>query len=218
MPTRAEADAYVEWINSFEHISHPCRHITDLTDGIILFEVLADIDPKWFKLIRSADVGDNWVLKINNLKKLHKLVSRYYEEVLDRNSENLPPVNLGAISKDADVRETIKLCQLIICVAVMCNKNQIYIGKIQSLSQSAQHALMHSIEHAMLAISGDPVDHDTGSSAPPQPASASAEFSRIIEEHQELQNQHRQLIEEHAQLRYRYVSFWLFGSNVQKTT
>lgn len=126
-------------------------------------------DPKWFKLIRSADVGDNWVLKINNLKKLHKLVSRYYEEVLDRDSENLPAVNLGAISKDADVRETIKLCQLVICIAVMCNKNQIYIGKIQSLSQSAQHALMLSIEDAMKVISGAQAD-----SSPPAAASSNS--------------------------------------------
>lgn len=91
-------------------------------------------------------MGENWVLKFNNLKKLHKLVSRYYEEVMGRDIENLLPINLNSIAKDDDIRETIKLCQLIICIAVQCHKNQIYIGKIQSLSQQSQHALMLSIE------------------------------------------------------------------------
>lgn len=103
-------------------------------------------DSKWFKLIRSADVGDNWVLKINNLKKLHKLVTRYFEEVLDRPSALLPPVNLNAIAKDSDVRETLKLCQLVIFIAVQCDKNQIYIAKIQGLSPQSQHSLMLSID------------------------------------------------------------------------
>ncbi|KAI7846926.1 hypothetical protein BDC45DRAFT_452689 [Circinella umbellata] len=164
MLSKADAEAYVDWINSFENISHQCTHITDLSDGIILFEVLADIDPKWFKLIRSADVGDNWVLKINNLKKLHKLVSRYYEEVLGRQCENLPPVNLGAIAKDADVKETVQLCQLVICIAVQCSKNQVYINKIQSLSQNAQHALMLSIEDVIKTTSGAGGDQDPNAS------------------------------------------------------
>ncbi|KAI9262267.1 hypothetical protein BDA99DRAFT_71902 [Phascolomyces articulosus] len=237
MPSKADAEAYVDWINSFEHISHQCSQITDLSDGIILFEVLADIDPKWFKLIRSADVGDNWVLKINNLKKLHKLVSRYYEEVLDRDSDNLPSINLNAIAKDADMKETIKLCQLVICIAVMCNKNQIYIAKIQHLSQTAQHALMLSIEDVMKTISGANTDQDPSPMGAPggfggtpmggattsaatttgggrsRPTSSygedvmfrnPAELTRIIEEKQDLEMQHKHLIEEHAQLRYRY--------------
>ncbi|KAI9491198.1 hypothetical protein BDB00DRAFT_914508, partial [Zychaea mexicana] len=193
-------------INSFPHISHRCTHITDLSDGIILFEVLADIDPKWFKLIRSADVGDNWVLKINNLKKLHKLVSRYFEEVLDRDSENLPSVNLNAIAKDADIKETIKLCQLVICIAVMCNKNQIYIAKIQDLSQTAQHALMLSIEDVIKTIPGIcGVSNQQSFKIREAMFRNPAELTRIIEEKQELEMQHKQLIEEHAQLRYRYV-------------
>lgn len=65
---------------------------------------------------------------------------------MGRDIENLLPINLNSIAKDDDIRETIKLCQLIICIAVQCHKNQIYIGKIQSLSQQSQHALMLSIE------------------------------------------------------------------------
>jgi len=104
-------------------------------------------------LIRSADLSDNWVLKFNNLKKLNKLVTRYYEEVLGQQefSDKIPSINLTAIAKDADVDEILKLCQLVIVIAVLNDNNSIYIEKMQSLSQSSQHALMVCIEQVRIA-------------------------------------------------------------------
>ncbi|KAH7055249.1 hypothetical protein BKA57DRAFT_389473, partial [Linnemannia elongata] len=134
----------------FENISRPCRHISDLSDGIILFEVAADIDPKWFKLIRSADMGDNWVHKYNNLKKLHKLVTRYLEEKQGQSLSKLDPPNLNMIAKDGDSLEVLKLCELVIAVAVQCDRNQHYIQKIQTLPEISQHALMISLEQVKI--------------------------------------------------------------------
>ncbi|KAK5807939.1 hypothetical protein F5H01DRAFT_255878, partial [Linnemannia elongata] len=137
-------------VNTFENISRPCRHISDLSDGIILFEVAADIDPKWFKLIRSADMGDNWVHKYNNLKKLHKLVTRYLEEKQGQSLSKLDPPNLNMIAKDGDSLEVLKLCELVIAVAVQCDRNQHYIQKIQTLPEISQHALMISLEQVKI--------------------------------------------------------------------
>jgi len=103
-------------------------------------------DPKWFKAIKSADMGDNWVHRYNNLKKLHKLVTRYLEEKLSQNLAKLDPPNLNAIAKEAEPLEVIKLCELVMVVAVQCDKNQPYIQKIQSLPETSQHALMLSLE------------------------------------------------------------------------
>jgi hypothetical protein len=93
------------------------------------------------------------VLKFNNLKKLNILVTRYYEEVLGQQefSEKIPSINLTAIAKDADVDEILKLCQLVIVIAVLNDNNSIYIEKMQSLSQSSQHALMVCIEQVRIA-------------------------------------------------------------------
>lgn len=103
-------------------------------------------DPKWFKLIRSAEMGDNWVHKFNNLKKLHKLVTRYIEEKLGQSLSELDPPNLNAIAKAGDPIEVLKLCELVIAIAVQCERNQHYIHKIQSLPHASQHALMLSLE------------------------------------------------------------------------
>ncbi|GAA5810701.1 hypothetical protein MFLAVUS_004127 [Mucor flavus] len=53
---------FIAWINTFGTVRHKVDYIQELADGITLFEVLADIDPRHFKLIRSADVESDWVL------------------------------------------------------------------------------------------------------------------------------------------------------------
>ncbi|KAF9410869.1 hypothetical protein BGZ94_001498 [Podila epigama] len=91
-------------------------------------------------------MGDNWVHKYNNLKKLHKLVTRYIEEKLGQSLSELDPPDLNAIAKEGDPIEVLKLCELVIAIAVQCQRNQYYIQKIQSLPQTSQHALMLSLE------------------------------------------------------------------------
>ncbi|KAF9177237.1 hypothetical protein BGZ51_006936 [Haplosporangium sp. Z 767] len=180
--------AFEQWVNTFDNISRPCRHISDLSDGIILFEVAADIDPKWFKLIRSADMGDNWVHKYNNLKKLYKLITRYLEEKLGQSLAKLDPPNLNAIAKDGDSLEVLKLCELVIAVAVQCERNQFYIQKIQSLTQTSQHALMLSLEQIIEALnSGSSRDSDM------EEISMDQELAQMQQERDELERGNQSL-------------------------
>ena len=95
-------------------------------------------------------MGDNWVHKYNNLKKLHKLVTRYLEEKQGQSLAKLDPPNLNMIAKDGDFIEVLKLCELVIAVAVQCDRNQYYIQKIQSLPEISQHALMISLEQVQI--------------------------------------------------------------------
>ncbi|KAJ2582948.1 hypothetical protein EV177_010231, partial [Coemansia sp. RSA 1804] len=111
------AEGFIHWVGTFGSLSKPVNSLYDLTDGIALFEICAEIDRQWFKSIRSADIGDNWVLKLNNLKKLYKLVTRYYEEVLGYPASNLGEPNLGAIAKEGNGEELLKLCHLILTLA-----------------------------------------------------------------------------------------------------
>ncbi|KAI8594819.1 hypothetical protein EDD21DRAFT_294139, partial [Dissophora ornata] len=60
-------------------------------------------------------------------------VTRYLEEKLSQSLVNIDPPNLNAIAKDGDVVEVLKLCELMIAVAVQCDRNQYYIQKIQTL-------------------------------------------------------------------------------------
>jgi hypothetical protein len=86
------------------------------------------------------------VVRFNNQKKLHKLITRYFEDIVGQDPELLPTVNLTAIAKDADLHELLLMCQLVIAIAVQSDNNKTYIEMIQSLTQKSQHALMVSIE------------------------------------------------------------------------
>ncbi|KAG0275271.1 hypothetical protein BGZ95_008969 [Linnemannia exigua] len=193
------ATAFEQWVNTFDNISRPCRHISDLSDGIILFEVAADIDPKWFKLIRSADMGDNWVHKYNNLKKLHKLVTRYLEEKQGQSLTKLDPPNLNMIAKDGDSLEVLKLCELVIAVAVQCDRNQHYIQKIQTLPEISQHALMISLEQIILALnSGSARESDM------EEISVDQELAQLHQERDELERGNQNLMQELANMNRKY--------------
>ncbi|KAJ1966862.1 hypothetical protein H4R35_006878, partial [Dimargaris xerosporica] len=103
-------------------------------------------DPKRFKLLQTADIGDNWVLKVNNLKKLHKMITHYYDDVLNQPIQKLDPVHLNLIAREGDTKELLKLCQLVLFLAVQSENNHQYVSQIQTLGPKAQHAIMVLIE------------------------------------------------------------------------
>ncbi|KAJ2424342.1 hypothetical protein GGF41_002815, partial [Coemansia sp. RSA 2531] len=199
----------------------------DLTDGIALFEICAEIDRQWFKSIRSADIGDNWVLKMNNLKKLYKLVTRYYEEVLGYPTSNLAEPNLAAIAKNEEADELLKLCHLILTLAVQCERNQVYIGKIMSLGEEDQRSLMVSIESVLAQLGsaepdgeadGHDIDMDDASrssdGADPV-ARLQAELMKSYAEKDELEKSAHELTVEHRQVQNKYEELLVLNEELK---
>ncbi|KAL0088416.1 hypothetical protein J3Q64DRAFT_1725531 [Phycomyces blakesleeanus] len=220
-------DAFVEWINTFECKSSPIDTVVELADGIILSQVLTDIDPKWFKQITPTETASNWVVRFNNQKKIHKLITRYFEEILGQDPELLPTVNVSAIAKDADQHEILLVCQMIIAIAVQSDNNRIYIDMIQSLTQKSQHCLMVSIEQVMSHFNNDyePSPMNSNNNRLSQVSSISntkslididmpyryqLEFEKILDEKKQYETSHTQLLTEYEVLRDRLVRFCLF--------
>ena len=54
--------------------------------------------------------------------------------------------DLQAMAKDHDIAATLGLCRLTLAIAVQCERNKEFIGKIQQLSEGDQHYLMRAIE------------------------------------------------------------------------
>uniref|UniRef100_A0A667XCI0 Protein Hook homolog 3 n=1 Tax=Myripristis murdjan TaxID=586833 RepID=A0A667XCI0_9TELE len=81
----------------------------------------------WISRIKS-EVGDNWRLKVSNLKKILKGILDYNQEVLGQqiNDFTLPDVNL--IGEHSDAAELGRMLQLILGCAVSCEQKQgVYI-------------------------------------------------------------------------------------------
>ncbi|KAJ2583097.1 hypothetical protein GGH95_001180, partial [Coemansia sp. RSA 1836] len=177
--------------------------------------------------IRSADIGDNWVLKMNNLKKLYKLVTRYYEEVLGYPTSNLAEPNLAAIAKNEEADELLKLCHMILTLAVQCERNQVYIGKIMSLGEEDQRSLMVSIESVLAQLGsaepdgepdGNDVDMDDAarSSDGADPvARLQAELMKSYAEKDELEKSAHELTVEHRQVQSRYEELLVLNEELK---
>ncbi|KAM6913741.1 protein Hook homolog 2 isoform 2-T2 [Lycodopsis pacificus] len=144
-------DSLLTWIQTFQVPS--CNSKQDLTDGVAIAHVLHRIDPSWFHetwLGRiKEESGDNWRLKVSNLKKILKSMLEYYLDLLGHqvSDEHLPDVNL--IGEMGDVTELGKLVQLVLGCAVSCEKKQEQIQQIMTLGESVQHVVMTAIQELL---------------------------------------------------------------------
>ncbi|XP_057673031.1 protein Hook homolog 2-like isoform X1 [Corythoichthys intestinalis] len=144
-------DSLLTWLQTFQVPS--CNSKQDLTSGVAIAHVLNTIDPSWFNetwLVRiKEESGDNWRLKVSNLKKILKSMLEYYHDILGHQvlEEHLPDVNL--IGEMGDITELGKLVQLVLGCAVSCEKKQEQIQQIMTLEESVQHVVMTAIQELL---------------------------------------------------------------------
>ncbi|XP_008323029.1 protein Hook homolog 3 isoform X3 [Cynoglossus semilaevis] len=145
-------ESLLTWIQTFG-VEAPCKTVDDLTSGIVMAQVLQKIDivyfsDTWISRIKP-EVGDNWRLKISNLKKILKGILDYNQEILGQhiNDFTLPDVNL--IGEHSDAAELGRMLQLILGCAVNCEQKQEYIQTIMMMEESGQHVVMTAIQELM---------------------------------------------------------------------
>uniref|UniRef100_A0A8D0FNZ3 Calponin-homology (CH) domain-containing protein n=1 Tax=Strix occidentalis caurina TaxID=311401 RepID=A0A8D0FNZ3_STROC len=146
------------------NVEAPCQTVEDLTNGVVMAQVLQKIDPayfdeNWLNRIKT-EVGDNWRLKVSNLKKILKGILDYNHEILGQqiNDFTLPDVNL--IGEHADAAELGRMLQLILGCAVNCEQKQEYIQTIMMMEESVQHVVMTAIQELMSKESPVTVGND----------------------------------------------------------
>ncbi|NXE57083.1 HOOK3 protein, partial [Casuarius casuarius] len=146
------------------NVEAPCQTVEDLTNGVVMAQVLQKIDPayfdeNWLNRIKT-EVGDNWRLKVSNLKKILKGILDYNHEILGQqiNDFTLPDVNL--IGEHADAAELGRMLQLILGCAVNCEQKQEYIQTIMMMEESVQHVVMTAIQELMSKESPVSVGND----------------------------------------------------------
>ncbi|KAH8704261.1 putative microtubule binding protein HOOK3 [Talaromyces proteolyticus] len=144
------AKVLLEWINSFS-LGKTIRNADELTDGIILWEILQDIDPQHFlDELPDRNPSDHWVTRWQNLKHLHKLLTSYIRK---QNDDEVPPgldpsPDLKAIAEANSLKETNKLLKLILIAAISSANAEMYVTTLQSLSTPTQEGLKDIIQEA----------------------------------------------------------------------
>ncbi|XP_058887460.1 protein Hook homolog 1-like isoform X2 [Acipenser ruthenus] len=145
-------ESLIIWLQTFNTPS-PCKTVHDLTSGVAMAQALHQIDPSWFNeawLSRiKEDVGDNWRLKVNNLKKVLQLIVDYYNEVLAQQVSDVLLPDMNLIAEHAHPVHLGMLLQLILGCAIKCEKKHEYIQIIMTLEESVQHVVMTAIQELM---------------------------------------------------------------------
>lgn len=102
----------------------------------------------------SAQPSENWVLRFGSLKRVYRLMTQYFSDVLHQPTNPLDVPDLQGIAKDHSVTAILIMCRLSIVIAVQCEKNKDVIERIQRLSEGEQHSLMRAIEQVCTKASG----------------------------------------------------------------
>lgn len=160
---RKEIEAFFAFFSTFD-LARPISSAVDLSDGAALFQVLALVDADYFRQLTraTAQLSDNWVLRFSALKRLYRLLTQYFEDVLQKPTAALDVPNLQAAAKDYNVGAILVLCRMTLAITVQCEKNRDIIERIQRLDEDAQHHLMKAIEQVMVKISASPSDNGSG--------------------------------------------------------
>jgi protein HOOK3 len=92
------------------------------------------------------------VLRFSALKRLFRLITQYFTDVLHQPTSFLEVPDLQAIAKDFDEAGTLALCRLTIAIAVHSEQNKVIIERIQLLTEPKQHILMKAIEQVSYVL------------------------------------------------------------------
>lgn len=199
------------WLHTL-NLSAPHSLPQETSDGVAVAQALNQIAPEWFTSSWLAkiktDVGDNWRLKVSNLKKIVEKIVDYYQDSFNQTLPDSVKPDVNRIGEQADEAELGKLLQLVLGCAVNCNQKQDYITAIMAMEEDVQQVIMQSIQ----ALEGN-VGSASASLAPsldpdgPQLTRVLAELEQAVEARdelarrcQELDLQANLLLEEKASL------------------
>jgi len=166
MGAEAKYAAMVEFLGTFHSLSGATpQSISELSDGVAIFEVLSEIAPEYFDPSTIArHLGDNWALKSSNLRKLVRNLEWYYHEELKKDADFAQITSeLGNIARTGDAVAIAGLVELVAAAAVTCEMKGEFVGRIMGMSQESQIQMKGIIESSMLrleAYHGDEDDAD----------------------------------------------------------
>ncbi|OMJ93151.1 hypothetical protein SteCoe_3971 [Stentor coeruleus] len=139
----------VNWINK-NNLTKKCHNLADLSDGIILFELLSHISQDIFDLGSiTLDIQNNWALKLANLRRLKKAIDNYLTNVIQVPYVQFNEIRLGSIARKASNEDIIKFLELVFVVIINCPQKEAYIRRIMELDEKSQYCLMLFIKKAL---------------------------------------------------------------------
>ncbi|XP_033124508.1 protein Hook homolog 3-like isoform X2 [Anneissia japonica] len=142
----------IAWVGTFELNARHVK-VDDLADGVAIAEILqqcvpTEFDDEWFKRIKR-DASGNWRIKHSNLKKVLERITDYYNDVLNQSIQDFPVPDLGSIAELGNEYHLGRLLQLVLGIAVNCDRKEEYINSIMGMEEDVQQVIMGAIQEIM---------------------------------------------------------------------
>mmetsp|Transcript_22879 Transcript_22879/g.55154 ORF Transcript_22879/g.55154 Transcript_22879/m.55154 type:complete len:567 (-) Transcript_22879:1318-3018(-) len=188
----------------FFSVTHPPEDLSDLCDGVVMFEALSEISMDHFNATSIArDLGTNWALKATNLKKLIRNLEEYYHEELQRDSDfESISTHINGIAKEEDPENLMAFVELILVAVTTCEDKEVFVSRMKELDPESLGELQEILQDAFRTITdynadnaGEEDDADSlifeGEEGMDSPASPSTLFpshgeSELLKERDEL--------------------------------
>lgn len=158
----------LQWVKSFDSAGQAGK-LADLNDGLILWNILRQIDPDYFTGdLPEPDVtsSTDWTRKWQNLKHVEKQVAVYYRDVCNEqeqaNAGSVP--DLKAVAAEQSERDLQKLIMTIIRAAMASpESNQKMAQRLMSLGRENAMVIaneLRSMEEAEDGEESEPASRD----------------------------------------------------------
>ncbi|GMH81465.1 hypothetical protein TrST_g12019 [Triparma strigata] len=133
----------------FSSLFPPPPSISSLSDGVTLFTLMSKVSSHHFPMESlTLSVGENWLLRVANLRKLKSNLNDYYAS-LSYEAPGLSTLDLESIAKSSSPLSIISLFEYVVGSLILCPSKATYIGEIMKLPRESQGVLKGMIEKAM---------------------------------------------------------------------
>lgn len=145
--------AMVEFIGSFPTVSSPPVDISEMADGVAIFEALSEIAPEYFDSTTIArQLGENWALKASNLRKLIRNFEEYLHQGLQKDAD-FASAKINSIARTGNRAAIADLLELVAAAAVTCEHRSEFVQRIMTMSPENQSHMKVVLEQSLSRLS-----------------------------------------------------------------
>jgi len=137
----------MKWLHTFP-VTAARDTVENVCDGVAMAQVLNLLAPDQFDstwLSKVSDVGENKRLKLNNLRKVLNGTVDFLKDVVGMQLSQFPLPDINKVV-ECDNAHLGRLLQLILGVAINCNKQAEYIQAILEMDVQVQQVVMMAIQ------------------------------------------------------------------------
>ncbi|ROW04379.1 hypothetical protein VSDG_01196 [Cytospora chrysosperma] len=151
--------ALLKWVNNFPVDGHdPAETMGDLADGILLSQMLHDLDPTYDTSELDRNVGSSkWLTQKRNLQSVYKGLFKYMRQEAPECVPLAQVADFRAIAENPDAEGLTQLVAVFLATAVMNSNEDVRtkaISKVQGpLTPAEQNEIRRILEQKQLEMS-----------------------------------------------------------------